>query len=725
MPVTVNVDNLFRTLPRYFDGPVAAVRELLQNAARTGCRHLHVMVTHSHRCRDAIDVTVIDDGPGIVDVEAMLSVSQSDWSDDTKRTEDPAGMGVFAALANCTRVRWESRFGSLTVDGKKFFAQEKYRAGLAAEIVPVDEDDSYAEGGTRVTMEGIRPDSTQFNLGRTLCHVIEEFARYFNGMKITLSTDVIWHNGVDRAPSTPVTDNLHPFKRDLLSLAEQLNPKDLDAGKWHDTAFAKIPGGLLVWRDTARPGAFSHALPNYLVGISSSYSNSRTISGFAVGWQGHDLSRSEESFKPRYDLIRYLKDHCHWLTPLQIKLLDEHETNQFDINGPSMLVLLDDPALVTPKLPDRDRYLVDEKVAELHRTCTMFIWQTVFGSQDKFHEHTKIYAIYDDTSWSKDTWQLYNSELQRLTGMCMDNYLAQVLAMRFRETYTLAYESHERNAPPVRYNLIEEGREQVMFLVMRNETTGAMTTIAAPSDTYAAVPPMYLGEASLDWSRVATPWLMQQLRLTPVVKVITYRPGDRAEVGKLLHVQTKVLHDLAGKTMLAEVLDVLAEDETPDVGSDNKPIPQTRLTKLIDHLETTACDNLEPTGEVFWVAGRIDHDTGVLTLQDADDYDTSELLMLMNEVDQLDSALLSFKDVCETHLQDRDELDDALEQLNANFRDFSNRIAGSKEINGGLSELAGAIDAQFTDLCGAPFTVNIKEGTMTYGSPAKTIKVRL
>lgn len=77
-----------------FNGTLGDIlSELCQNARRAGATKL-VIDSYSSEGQRVIRIT--DDGIGIADPQALLSLGQSEWSDGTKKSEDPAGMGFFA-----------------------------------------------------------------------------------------------------------------------------------------------------------------------------------------------------------------------------------------------------------------------------------------------------------------------------------------------------------------------------------------------------------------------------------------------------------------------------------------------------------------------------------------------------------------------------------------------------------------------------------------------------
>ena len=75
---------------RFFDASTRQIlRELLQNARRAGATLVEIE-------DDQRTITITDNGTGIADPQTLLSFGASSWSEETKASEDPAGMGFFS-----------------------------------------------------------------------------------------------------------------------------------------------------------------------------------------------------------------------------------------------------------------------------------------------------------------------------------------------------------------------------------------------------------------------------------------------------------------------------------------------------------------------------------------------------------------------------------------------------------------------------------------------------
>ena len=87
---------------RIFNGSLDDIfNELLQNARRAGASMVAISALH---LEDACVITVSDDGAGIDDPANLVSLGQSDWSDECRAREDPAGMGFFSLAGRDTVV---------------------------------------------------------------------------------------------------------------------------------------------------------------------------------------------------------------------------------------------------------------------------------------------------------------------------------------------------------------------------------------------------------------------------------------------------------------------------------------------------------------------------------------------------------------------------------------------------------------------------------------------
>ena len=108
---------------RIFNGTLDDIfNELFQNARRAGATRVVVTAEHGP---DACLIKVSDDGAGIADPADLVSLGQSDWSDECRAREDPAGMGFFSLAGLDTVVSSHSASGafSLAIAGDAWTGQ--------------------------------------------------------------------------------------------------------------------------------------------------------------------------------------------------------------------------------------------------------------------------------------------------------------------------------------------------------------------------------------------------------------------------------------------------------------------------------------------------------------------------------------------------------------------------------------------------------------------------
>lgn len=105
LPATIRAsvhEDAIGRVTRFFNATtLETLNELFQNARRAGATRVDVRIAGGV-------VTVTDDGAGIADPAALLAFGRTGWNAETTRSEDPAGMGVYA-LARRPRVSVRSR----------------------------------------------------------------------------------------------------------------------------------------------------------------------------------------------------------------------------------------------------------------------------------------------------------------------------------------------------------------------------------------------------------------------------------------------------------------------------------------------------------------------------------------------------------------------------------------------------------------------------------------
>jgi hypothetical protein len=125
---------LLEKADRVFDNDDRSVFvELLQNARRAGAKSVAVSIQETGRTPGECQVTVQDDGAGIHKFQNLVTLGKSGWDNDTKRTEDPAGMGFFALCLSGVEVA--SGYRSVTITREVFLGKAKAQTQTSAAYV--------------------------------------------------------------------------------------------------------------------------------------------------------------------------------------------------------------------------------------------------------------------------------------------------------------------------------------------------------------------------------------------------------------------------------------------------------------------------------------------------------------------------------------------------------------------------------------------------------------
>lgn len=97
LPATIHTavspEAIHRASRLFSGGSLEAIIEILQNSRRAGATRIAIDMTEVKGCAF---LTMRDDGCGIDDPAAVLTLGFSGWDADMARREDPAGMGLFS-----------------------------------------------------------------------------------------------------------------------------------------------------------------------------------------------------------------------------------------------------------------------------------------------------------------------------------------------------------------------------------------------------------------------------------------------------------------------------------------------------------------------------------------------------------------------------------------------------------------------------------------------------
>jgi len=110
--IAVSEKGLIKNLKSVFSTDKTFVRELLQNARRSGATEVHVTVTDNA-------FVIRDNGCGIDDFQSLLTLAESGWTEQGVVVEKPFGMGFFSALFAGESVKIFSKGKVLKIDTAK------------------------------------------------------------------------------------------------------------------------------------------------------------------------------------------------------------------------------------------------------------------------------------------------------------------------------------------------------------------------------------------------------------------------------------------------------------------------------------------------------------------------------------------------------------------------------------------------------------------------------
>ncbi len=121
--VDVNLPALLRNFGEAFSGDRIWIRELLQNARRAKASEIRI-------CTNVLDdrqLRIKDDGCGIPDMQALLTLGASGWDSATINQENPFGLGFYAALYAAETLIIRSNNQRLVIEVDKLLNGEKLR----------------------------------------------------------------------------------------------------------------------------------------------------------------------------------------------------------------------------------------------------------------------------------------------------------------------------------------------------------------------------------------------------------------------------------------------------------------------------------------------------------------------------------------------------------------------------------------------------------------------
>lgn len=137
--IRLNKRCLIENLRFAFPNRYSVVAELLQNARRAGASS--VALSYAPKAKRLV---VRDDGCGIADLQTLLTLGESGWSEAVRRTEHPFGLGFLQSLYAAERCTVESNGQRVRFDTRAALAGATLRVERAPEA-----------RGSSVTLEGV------------------------------------------------------------------------------------------------------------------------------------------------------------------------------------------------------------------------------------------------------------------------------------------------------------------------------------------------------------------------------------------------------------------------------------------------------------------------------------------------------------------------------------------------------------------------------------------
>lgn len=126
MKIQVNQQNFIKNLGAVFSDNTRFIGELIQNAVRAGATEIRFTA------EDSI-LTAVDNGCGIDDFQNLLTLAESDWSDEVVKRDSPFGMGFLASLFVCEHIEVYSKSQSLIMDCNELLSGNEIAKPVASD----------------------------------------------------------------------------------------------------------------------------------------------------------------------------------------------------------------------------------------------------------------------------------------------------------------------------------------------------------------------------------------------------------------------------------------------------------------------------------------------------------------------------------------------------------------------------------------------------------------
>ncbi|MFY9269005.1 MAG: hypothetical protein WAO55_04565 [Candidatus Manganitrophaceae bacterium] len=118
--IDVNLNTMMKNFGEVFSGERIWIRELLQNARRAGATRINIYTDRSDPNYFRID----DNGSGVSDFQALLTLGGSGWEPAVIEQENPFGLGFYAALYAAVTVEIRSRGQRVVLHSGRIFSGE-------------------------------------------------------------------------------------------------------------------------------------------------------------------------------------------------------------------------------------------------------------------------------------------------------------------------------------------------------------------------------------------------------------------------------------------------------------------------------------------------------------------------------------------------------------------------------------------------------------------------
>ena len=138
--VGINENRFLTEFKGFFASSYSFLGELMQNARRAGATKVEFSI------EDGLKLVVRDDGSGIKDFQALITLSRSDWTQEVMHAEMPFGMGAFSIIFAGQTVAFRSAGKLLVVTPEDIQPQFELQ---------VIEDPAPIFTGTQIEISGI------------------------------------------------------------------------------------------------------------------------------------------------------------------------------------------------------------------------------------------------------------------------------------------------------------------------------------------------------------------------------------------------------------------------------------------------------------------------------------------------------------------------------------------------------------------------------------------